>query len=89
MNLSEDDLREIFGLFTSCSRYERNQIYSSGLHDYKTVNLLEEYDLSQEKREFSLDAWRSIIYFLHRRGYQLQKDGIAIGLDFVEQEFVD
>ena len=47
MNLSEDDLREIFGLFTSCSRYERNQIYSSGLHDYKTVNLLEEYDLSQ------------------------------------------
>jgi hypothetical protein len=50
MTLSDDDLKEIFGLFTSCTLYERDQIYSPGIHYYKAVNLSEEYELTEEKR---------------------------------------
>ena len=43
----------------------------------------------QEKREFALDAWRAVIYFLHSKGYSLYKDGQQVSLHFSDEEFID
>jgi hypothetical protein len=87
--LSEDDLREIFSLFTSSTKYERDQVYDdqSG-HYFLKEGLFEEHTLTEEKREFALDAWRAVIYFLHSRGYSLYKDGKRTDLSFSEDEFI-
>jgi hypothetical protein len=68
--LSEEDLKEIFALFTSPADEEVKQIYdeTSEFH-FGRVSLAEEYSLTQEKREFAVDAWRAVNRFLHRRGY--------------------
>jgi len=52
MKLFEDDLKEIFALFTSCTRYERDEIYREGDHCFKKENLAGEYSLTEEKVEF-------------------------------------
>jgi hypothetical protein len=88
MTLSDDDLREIFGLFTSPSRYERDQIYKPGIHFFESVDLKEEYELTEEKVELARDAWRAVIAFLHRHGYELKKGSQIIPLSFIEKEFV-
>jgi hypothetical protein len=69
---SEEDLKEIFALFTSPADEEISQIYdeTSAVH-FSKENLGDEYSLTQEKREFAIDAWRAVNYFLHRRGYSL------------------
>lgn len=87
--LSEDDLREIFSLFTSSTKYERDQVHDekSG-HYFLKVELFEEHTLTEEKREFALDAWRAVIYFLHSKGYSLCKDGEKTDLSFSEDEFI-
>lgn len=87
--LSEDDLKEIFSLLTSSTRYERDQVYDEGSdHHFLEVDLFNEYTLTEEKREYALDAWRAVIYFLHLRGYSLWKEGEKTDLSFSEDEFV-
>ncbi len=70
ITLSEDDLKEIFALFTSPADEEVSQIYdeTSKFH-FKKENLTDEYSLAQEKREFAIDAWRAVNYFMRRHGY--------------------
>jgi hypothetical protein len=87
--LTEDDLKEIFSLFTSSTKYERDQVYdkNSG-HYYFNVEPLEEYTLTQEKREYALDSWRAVIYFLHSKGYTLCKSDQRYDLAFIENQFI-
>jgi hypothetical protein len=89
MKLSEDDLKEIFALFTSCTRHERDQLYREGNHYYKKENLFEEYELTQPKIEFARDAWRAVTHFLYRHGYELKQGNKVISLHFTENEFID
>jgi hypothetical protein len=90
ISLNEDDLKEIFSLFTSSTKYERDQVYDehSG-HHFLKVNPFEEYTLTEEKREYALDAWRAVIYFLHSKGYSLLKGGKSSDLSFIEDDFID
>jgi len=88
MQLSDNDLRELFSLFTSAAIEEKNQIYDDRTeHYFPRVDLSEEYELTEPKKEYALDAWRAVLYFLYRRGYTLYKDGQAFGLDWAEDEF--
>jgi hypothetical protein len=77
---SEEDLRELFALFTSPADEEISQIYdeASKFH-FKKENLSEEYSLTQEKREFAIDAWRAVNYFLQRHGYSFARDDVGRG----------
>lgn len=86
--IEDADIQEIFGLFTSATKYERDQIYDpSSPHYYKRLNILEECSISEEKKEFALDAWRSVLGLLSRNGFTLLKDGKEIALKFTEEEF--
>jgi hypothetical protein len=76
LTLSDDDLRELFALFSSPTDHEVRQVFdSSHSNFYKREELNDEYSLTQEKREFAVDAWRAVTYFLHRKGFKLYKDG--------------
>ncbi len=87
--LNEDELREIFSLFTSPTKFERDQVYDrKGEHYFANVSLSDEYSLTQEKREFALDAWRAVISFLNSQGYCLSKDGVVLPLSFIENDFI-
>ena len=82
-------LREIFSIFTSCAEYERTQVYDPGSsHYFKKVQLYEEYEICYERREYGIDAWRAVLYFLHRKGFSLDLNGETIDLKFSEEEFV-
>ncbi len=84
----DDELKEIFSLFTCGTKYEKLQIYDKNSeHYYKNVILNSEYSVTEEKREIALDAWRSIMFFLHRHGYSLYKNGSAINLKSIEDDF--
>ena len=73
---TDQDLREIFALFSSPTDYERQQVYDeTNAHFYGLEDLLSEYTLTQEKREFAEDAWRGVIHFLSRNGFVLSKNG--------------
>ena len=49
---SDQDLREIFALFSSPSDYERQQVCDeTGGHFYGREDLLREYTLTYEKRD--------------------------------------
>jgi hypothetical protein len=81
LNPSDEELQEIFALFSSPTDDERRRIYEPSNHLYfKLEDLEQEYDLTQEKREFAYDAWRAVMYFLHRRGFTLSKNGIEYNL---------
>ncbi len=85
--LDDADYRELFSLFCSPTRYELSQIYSKeNDHYYEKVDLEEEYTLTQEKREFSIDAWRSVLLFLNRKGFFLTKDEGKVSLSFIKEE---
>jgi hypothetical protein len=87
--LSEDDLKELFGLLTSVTEFERNQVYDQrSEHYFRRTDLSEEYTLTQEKREYALDAWRAVCFFLHSRGYSFSKDGQDISLSFSVGQFI-
>ena len=45
--------------------------------------------MTEESREFALDAWRAVISFLNSKGYSLSKDGRIIKLSFSDDEFID
>ena len=88
--LGESELKEIFALFTSTTKYERRQVYDPTDENYfLKENLSEEYELSEAKREYALDAWRAVLYFLHLRGYKLTRNDEEIDLSFSEDEFID
>jgi hypothetical protein len=83
------DLREIFGLFTSCTEFERAQVYDpSDPHFFANTELAEDYTLTAEKQEFARDALRAVLSFLHARGYALTDGRSLIDLSFVEEEFI-
>jgi hypothetical protein len=76
INLTDDELREIFALFSSPTDYERQQAYDeTNAHFYEREDLSREYTLTQERREFAEDAWRAVMFFLHRRDFRLTKNG--------------
>jgi len=87
--LDEKDLKEIFGLLASPTKSETAQIYQPGSgHYFEDENLSQEYDLTQEKREFALDAWRAVISFLRARGFAaVTKSGEKVDLSFIEDKF--
>ena len=81
ITLTEEDLRELFALFSSPTDEERHQVFdSSHSNFYKLENLEAEYSLTQERREFADDAWRAVTYFLHRKGFKLYRDGVEFDL---------
>jgi len=89
ITLSEDDLKEIFSLFTSVTKFERDQIYDRDSdHHFLRIQSLDEYALTEEKREYALDAWRAILYFLHSRGYSLCRNDWRGDLSFIEEYFI-
>jgi hypothetical protein len=74
--LSDDDTRELFALFSSPTAEEIERIYSS--EDplfFRNEDIAKEYSLVQERGEYARDAWRAVMYFLHRHGYRVTKDG--------------
>jgi hypothetical protein len=74
IHLSDDDLRELFSLFSSPTEDELAQIYSESHRLYfKNENLDEEYTLQQERGEFARDAWRAVLLYLNRHGYEIRK----------------
>lgn len=89
ISFNEDELKELFELFSSCSDYELRRVYdAAGDSYYAHVDLSDEYELTQEKREFAFDAIRAVLYFLSRRGYRLEKDSAVVALDSIRKWFV-
>lgn len=87
--LSDEDIKELFSLFSSPSKYEKDQIYREDSPDYfGKQDISEEYELFQEKREFAFDAWRAVLFLLYSKGYSLSKDGKTLDISFSEKEFV-
>jgi hypothetical protein len=87
--LSDRDLREVFSLFSSPTKYERDEVYQEeGSHYFEKINLSDEYELCEAKRDFALDAWRAVTFFLHTKGYALTKDGQIFDLSGSEEEFL-
>ncbi len=83
---NENDLKEIFALFTSVTLDELNQIYDSkNRHYFENEKLDDEYNLSQAKREFASDSLRSVLYFLTKHGYRITKANEEIDPDYVLQ----
>ena len=88
--LSEDDLKEICALFSSATKFEKLQVYDEQSDNYfQNVQLSEEYSLTEETREFALDAWRAVISFLNSNGYSLSKDSVIVSLTFSDDLFID
>lgn len=89
IEFSEADLKEVFGLFSSPSRQELQWNYDQDRPDYfERISLSEEYELTQEKREFALDALRATLFYLHRAGYRIEKDGKIVSLAGIQNFFV-
>ena len=89
IELSEDDLKEIFALWTSCSRYEYDQIFDEGCrHYYLREDLNDEYETTGAKVDFAIDSWRSALLFLSRRGYSLMKGDEVIDLSDAAQQLL-
>jgi hypothetical protein len=89
IRIDESDIKEIFGLFSSPTRHERQQMYDpSSPHYYKNLDAMEPYEITQEKREFALDAWRAVLGALSRNGFILVKDGKEIDLKFIDECFL-
>jgi hypothetical protein len=75
IRLSEDDLRELFALFSSPTEEEVAMIYSPQHRlFFRNVDLTEEYSLTEGRGDFAEDAWRAVTYFLDRHGYRVTKD---------------
>ena len=91
IELREDDLKEIFALYTSCTRYEFDQIFDEGCrYYYLHEKLSDEYEVAIDKQEYAIDAWRSVLLFLSRRGYSLMKGDEVIDLsNAAEQLLID
>jgi transcriptional regulator NrdR family protein len=81
---TEDNLKEVFALFTSATFDELTQIYDkNNRHYFENEKLDDEYHLSEEKREISLDSLRSVLYFLTKHGYRISKGNEEINSDYI------
>jgi len=81
VTLTDEDLRELFAFFSSPTDEELHRVLNpSHTNFYKQENLEEEYTLTQERREFAVDAWRAVTYFLHRKGFSLHRKGTEFDL---------
>ena len=88
-SLSDTDLKEIFELFSSCSKDELTHVYNRSSSAYfELTDLDEEYELTQPKREFAVDAVRGVLAFLSRRGYRLDNGEKVVALDNVADLFI-
>jgi hypothetical protein len=89
IEFSENDFKEVFSLFASSTSHELHQIDDpTSEHYFKRVDLMKEYELAYEKREFAVDALRAVFAFLARHGYRLEKDGALFSLDGISKEFI-
>ena len=90
LELSNDDLKEVFSLFSSSTTYEINQIYDVNNDLYfKLENLNEEYELVLEKKEFALGSLRAVLYYLVTHGYEVKKGNNKIDLEDIKKTFFD
>jgi hypothetical protein len=80
VNLSDEDLRELFALFSSPTDEELRQVLNPSHTNFYKLENLEADTLTQERREFAEDAWRGVTYFLFRKGFNLSKDGVDFDL---------
>ncbi len=88
VTFTEADLKEVFGMFSSPSKDELKWTYDPNHGDFfERINLSEEYELCQEKREFALDSLRGVLAFLHRQGYRVEKDGETFSLEGIFEHF--
>lgn len=89
IEFAEADLKEVFALFSSATEYELQQTYDTNSeHYFERVVPREEYELTEEKQEFALDALRAVFLFLHQHGYQIEKDGKIISLNGILEHFI-
>ena len=89
IDFSEDDFKEVFAVFCSPTEYELRQAYDpSSEHYFERILPLDEYELHQDKREFSIDALRSVFAFIHRHGYRIEKDGEVFSLGSIFEHFI-
>jgi len=88
--ISGEDFKEIFALYTSSTKYARDQIYDVNcIHFFRNEDLAAEYSPSLDKREFAVDAWRAVLYFLHKHGFSAYKDGVVYDLSFSDAFFAE
>jgi hypothetical protein len=89
IHLQPEDLQELFSLFTSVTQHEKEQLYDcSSPHYFRHTDLSAEYELSEEKGEYALDAWRAVLSFLHAKGFTLIYGEHRIDLAWVAEEFI-
>jgi len=90
LEISEEDFKEIFALYTSSTKYERDQTYDVNcIHFFRNEDLNAEYSPSLDKREFAVDAWRAVLYFLYKHGFSAYKDGVVYDLSFTDAFFAE
>ncbi len=83
LELNDDLAKEVFALLSCSTDYEAGLAYDSTSPDFwKNENLEADYEVSQAKREFALDALRGVLNYLQHHGYQLTQDGEPV--DFSE-----
>ncbi|MBI2788611.1 MAG: hypothetical protein HYX59_08020 [Elusimicrobia bacterium] len=88
--LDDDDLKLIFSLFCSSTKHERAQTANpASVHHFSKVELSGEYSLTQERREFAVDAWRAVLQFLRNKGVVLRIGTHQTDLEFIEESFLD
>lgn len=90
LKITENDLKEIFALFSSPTGYElTNMIYDpSHRLFYEKENLNEEYNLTQEKKEFAEDSLRAVLYYLVKHGYEIKKGDEILDMKFIKEYFI-
>jgi hypothetical protein len=87
IKFTDKDLKEIFAIFSSATKYELSQIYDeSGYHHFENVDLDGEYELTESKREFALDSIRAVLFWLSRHKYSLSKDGEKDDLSWLKDD---
>ena len=81
------DLKELFALFSSPAQAELAMVYNPE-HDlfFENEDLDKEYELTQERREYSLDAARAVLYWLRQHGFAVVKSEEVDDLSWVEDE---
>ena len=89
IKLTPKDLQEIFALFSSPTHEEIAMIYNSNDHIFfENENLDDEYELTQEKREYSHDAVRAVLFWLRKHGYSITKGSQTDDLSWLEDELL-
>lgn len=87
--LNDDLLKEVFALLTSSTNYEVELAYDAKNPDYwKNEDLTEDFDVTQPKREFALDALRGVLNWLHRHQFQLMQDGKEVDMKKVLDQLI-